>query len=180
MSSVVPIYQDKAWLEEQYETHQSIYKIAQDAGCHPRTIHSWLVRFNIPRTGREEYKHSKEIREKISQSLKGLPSPMLGKMHTKETRERMSKAKKGHKNSNWKGGKTEKIREFRRTKEYVAWVKAILERAGHKCEECGSEEKIEAHHKTSLYEDISKALDIDNGKALCSKCHKEKDWRKKK
>ena len=105
---------------------------------------------------------------------------MLGKRHTKETRERMSKAKKGHKNSNWKGGKTEKIRKFRRSKEYVAWVKAVLERAGYKCEECGSDQNVEAHHKISLNEDFSKALDTDNGKALCNKCHKEKDWRKKK
>jgi hypothetical protein len=172
------VYKNKQWLEETYAEYKSIYKVADLAGCSPRTIHNWLIKYGIPRVGNIERHQSLETREKIGMKSKG-KKPMLGKKHSKETKELMSKARKGEGNPNWKGGVTEKIRRFRRTKEYVSWVKAVLERAEYKCEECGSTENVEAHHIISLYTDFSKGLDLDNGQALCKKCHKKKDWRKK-
>lgn len=177
MGETMAIYQDEQWLRQTYEEYKSIYKVAESAGCSYRTIHKWMVHYGIQRTGNIDRCQSEETKRKISESSMGRKT-MLGKKHSEETRLAMSAKKKGIGNPNWKGGITEKIRKFRRTKEYVAWVREVLERAGGKCEECGGTESVEAHHKTSLYVDFSKALDLENGQALCKVCHKEKDWRK--
>ena len=171
-------YRDKQWLIEQYRATGSIYRIAELAGCHPRTIHSWMTKHNIPMTGMEGRKHSKEAKQKISMTVKSRPGGMTGKRHSCETKKAMSISREGEKNANWKGGKTSEIRRFRRSKEYITWRSSVLERAGNKCEECGATENIEAHHKISLHKDISKGLDIDNGQALCHKCHKKKEKNK--
>jgi hypothetical protein len=89
----------------------------------------------------------------------------------------MSLNRRGNKNRNWKGGVTSKIRQFRRTKEYVRWRTEVINRAGGICEDCGSDENIEAHHIISIHKDITKALDKNNGMALCNACHKTRDRR---
>lgn len=171
------VYQDERWLREQYAATGSIYKMAQMAGCHPRTVHMWMQRYNIPMHGMKGQKKDEEAVRRSVLARAGKPGPMTGKHHSEKTRRQMSESRRGPNNANWKGGITEKIRKFRRSKEYVAWVKAVLKRAGGRCEECGSTEEVEAHHKISLYLDFSKALDLENGEALCKKCHKKKDWR---
>lgn len=177
MAKTEPIYKDPLWLHEQYTATGSIYKMADLAGCHPRTIHTWMIKHGIPMHGMSGIHHTSEAKRKMALSLQNKPGPMTGHHHSEETRRKMSMSRCGAKNPNWKGGITEKIRKFRRSKEYMAWVKAVLDRAGGKCEECGSTQNVEAHHRVSLYLDFSKALDVSNGKALCKKCHSKKDWR---
>lgn len=172
-----PQYQNKEWLSERYLITGSIYKMADEAGCSPRTIHYWMKKHGIVMHSMSGMKRSEESIAKSVKGRIGKPGPMKGKKHSPETRQKMSEGRKGSQNGNWKGGITQKVRKFRRTKEYMAWVKAVLERAGGRCEECGSTENVEAHHKVSLYLDFSKALDLNNGKALCQKCHKKRDWR---
>lgn len=174
------LYRNPEWLRAKYEETGSIYRVAEAAGCSYRTIHKWMTKNGIPMHGMEGQKIPEESVRARAQKLRGRCGWMLGKKHSAEVRKKMSESHKGAKNANWKGGKTEKIRKFRRTKEYVAWSRAVIERAGGRCEECGSTERIEAHHKISLYTDFSKALDLENGQALCHECHKEKDWRKAK
>lgn len=65
------------------------------------------------------------------------------------------------------------VRKIRQSSEYKKWRNAVLKRAGNKCERCGSSEKIRAHHKISIYEDITLALEVENGEALCEMCHKK-------
>jgi len=171
----VEIYHDKEWLIEQYNKTKSIYKMANMAGCHPRTIHKWMCKHKIPMYGMKWLNHSEETKKKIgSRVLEVNPTRMNGKKHSARTRTKMSLSRRGSKNGNWKGGVTKEIRKFRRSKEYIAWRKAVIERSGGICEECHSDENIEAHHIISLHKDFSKALDIDNGMALCRSCHKKR------
>lgn len=172
-------YREKRWLLEQYEKTGSIYKMAQAAGCHPRTIHKWMVKNGIEMHGMKGQKRDEDTIRRAVMARAGKPGPMTGKHHSQQTRLEMSVSRAGSNNANWKGGITEKVRRFRRTKEYVAWVKAVLHRAGGKCEECGCEENLEAHHIISIHKDFSKALDVENVMALCKSCHAKKHRRKK-
>lgn len=58
----------------------------------------------------------------------------------------------------------------RNTFAYREWRKAVIARDG-RCMQCGSKDKLVAHHIKSfaLYPDLR--TDIDNGITLCEKCH---------
>ena len=150
-----PVYQDKAWLQSKYDEVRSIYAMAEIAGCHARTIHYWMRKYGIRMHGMTGEKKSEESIRKSVEARKGKPGSMTGKHHSDETKRRMSETRRGKDNPNWKGGITEKIRKFRRSKEYMAWVKAVYQKAGGKCEMCGAEDGLEAHHIVSLHQDFS-------------------------
>ncbi len=171
-------YKNYEWLKFQYERTKSMYSIAAMCGCSYRTIHVWLVKFGIERTGRDGYKHSEETKEKILKGRKG-KTPMLGKCHSTQTKLLMSQTRTGEGNSNWKGGTTVVIRKFRHSKEYQQWKKKVIEGASGYCQCCKKKLPLEAHHKISLKTDFSLALSIENGIALCHNCHLEADRRNK-
>lgn len=167
------IHQDKEWLVEQYQKTKSIYKMAEIAECHPRTVHKWMRKHRIPMSGMKGRNHDDETKKKISAGvLAAAPKSMSGKKHSAKTRKEMSLNRTGSKNSNWKGGKTNQIRKLRRTKEYIKWRDEVIKRAGGVCEDCGSKKDIEAHHIISVHKDITKIFDIENGAAVCKECHK--------
>jgi hypothetical protein len=56
--------------------------------------------------------------------------------------------------------------------EYKLWRKEVYHRDGFKCRECGSNNKIEAHHIIPLRIDFEKRFDINNGITLCKKHHR--------
>lgn len=173
-----PVHQNKEWLAAQYKATKSIYKMAETANCHPRTIHKWMTKCGIPMSGMRGNAHTEETKEKISKGvIAANPTGMTGRTHSEKTKQDMSLNRRGSKNGNWKGGVTSKIRQFRRTKEYVRWRTEVINRAGGICEDCGSDENIEAHHIISIHKDITKALDKNNGMALCNACHKTRDRR---
>jgi len=51
----------------------------------------------------------------------------------------------------------------------VTWGKAVKERDGYKCVQCGSEHDVEAHHIKPVYQGGQNVL--SNGETLCPKCH---------
>jgi len=68
-------YRDKDWLEDQYVNHErSTREIGKELNVSNKTIHNWLIKFNIKTRqqgkslGMKDKKHSKETKEKISQS----------------------------------------------------------------------------------------------------------------
>jgi len=81
----------------------------------------------------------------------------------------------GPENPNWKGGKTSEIKKLRTSDKYAEWREAVFERDGYACQDCGaSDEYLNAHHLVPISEDISKALDVDNGVTLCIDCHQKR------
>lgn len=70
---------------------------------------------------------------------------------------------------------------------YKNWKKSIFKKYGKICQVCGSDQKLEIHHKISMYsilknygvENIHEAFeceklwDIDNGIVLCHNCHEK-------
>jgi hypothetical protein len=71
---------------------------------------------------------------------------------------------KGEGGPGWKGGVTE------RTKEHKHWARLILER-DKCCVECGSLNKLQAHHINHFSQSIESRLDLSNGVTLCIDCH---------
>ena len=58
--------------------------------------------------------------------------------------------------------------------ENYQWRKAVLNRDGHRCQQCGATERLHAHHvkEWAKYPDLR--FDVDNGLTLCEDCHTEK------
>ena len=120
---------------------------------------------------------AKEVKEKIRKAH-------LGKVFTEEHRKNLSKSQTGmhvgEKNRNWKGGKTKSeywTVKFRRTREYKEWVKSIKERNDYICQKCevnGSNVQIHADHIKPITIFPELKLDLNNGQALCRRCHNEK------
>lgn len=51
------------------------------------------------------------------------------------------------------------------------WIKDILERDGYKCQQCGKDTGLVAHHIVEWKESIELRFDINNGITLCRSCH---------
>lgn len=75
---------------------------------------------------------------------------------------------------NWQGGITPLRVAIWQSKEYQNWRNSVFQRDNYKCVACGiNDHKLEADHikSFSLYPELR--FDIDNGRTLCKKCHKE-------
>lgn len=102
-----------------------------------------------------------------------------GKKHSEETRLRISLKKKGIKLSNEHRKKLSEShpkpsinRAGVRNKK---WRVDVKERDVYKCMNCGTNEKLHAHHIIPWKQDISKRFELDNGITLCASCHKKED-----
>lgn len=56
---------------------------------------------------------------------------------------------------------------------YRKWRETVLKRDGYKCTNCGSSKKLNVHHIKEWAKYPNLRYDIENGKTLCEKCHKE-------
>jgi transcription elongation factor Elf1 len=68
------------------------------------------------------------------------------------------------------------LEEYRRSVE-GQWSMAVRERDGHRCQHCGSNGKLHAHHikPRAMFPEL--ALELDNGLTLCEECHVEEHRR---
>lgn len=78
---------------------------------------------------------------------------------------------KGENSPRWEGGKTSENRKLRASAGFKEWRGNVFSRDGYKCKLCGASKDLHPHHIIHLSEDITKALDINNGVTLCSTCH---------
>src|SRR5215211_3929971 len=107
-------------------------------------------------------------------------SKALGRSLSQETRAKIIQTKrqkgtlpKGESHYKWKGG-----RPWERFKnpEYLAWRRAVLERDGYVCQQCGRQCKkyergLAAHHIKPYAEFPELRYEIANGLTLCRQCH---------
>lgn len=56
---------------------------------------------------------------------------------------------------------------------YKAWRRAVLEAAGHRCEDCGTERDLTADHIVPL-DAGGDPFDTSNGRCLCRPCNSRK------
>lgn len=169
---------EKEVLEKDYKELKSCRAVSEKYNCFPSAIYNWIRFYGIKTIPMKGRALPDDIRRKVSKSL--VRGAMKGKRHSEETKSKMSEKRRGSKNPNYKGGKTERMRKIRRTKDYIDWRNAVIERANGKCEMCGRKLSLEAHHIKSIHKDISGVYDLNNGKALCNDCHLVADGKEKR
>ncbi len=127
--------------------------------------------------------HSEETKRKISITKLGKPSPLKGKKIPQRS---------GEKHHNWRGGITSITTQIKLSSKYKEWRQQCLLRNNFTCQDCSQiGGDLEVHHIKSfkiLLEEVkiylpllnlydgamiySPLWNIDNGKTLCIKCHK--------
>lgn len=63
------------------------------------------------------------------------------------------------------------IDQKRRSAAYRKWRQQVIKRDDYTCQQCGSTQKLQAHHVKSWEDFPELRYDIDNGLTLCSDCH---------
>lgn len=168
-------YKDKEWLRQKYVVEKLSRKRIAELECvSPGAIYYWLIKFEIPRRkgGVEHWDdEGKEFRRRWNLEHKDY-SLQRGKKASQETRLLMSIRRRGEKNANWKGGLTTLTRGVRRSPEYYQWKKSVLERDNKTCQMCGSKDNVHAHHIIPISQRAEYIYDVNNGIALCEKCHR--------
>lgn len=123
-----------------------------------------IAKTKIGNTNMLGKKHSKESKDKMSNSKKGMKWPawvceqrsiirkgktsaMLGKNHSDETKIKMSENHKGSKHWNWQEGITPIKRLIRNSFLYKAWIKKCFEKDNYTCRKCKQYgEELHVHH----------------------------------
>jgi len=153
---IIELLTNREWLELEYvEKRKSTTAIAAEIGCSARSVALWLERHRI------------QARETGSE---------LGheRNSTDDVRQKMSAAKRGQfigpDNPNWRGGIQLKHPERNR---YPAkmWVKAVKDRDGWKCAQCGASDQLHAHHIKRWKDHPALRYEVSNGVTLCHTCH---------
>jgi hypothetical protein len=79
----------------------------------------------------------------------------------------------GEKNPNWNNDSSSQNQRDRTSKENRVWALAVLARDGYSCRRCGCIENLECHHILNFATHENLRFEVDNGVALCKKCHRE-------
>ncbi len=89
---------------------------------------------------------------------------------TKEINSKRAKTLLRELNPRWRGG-IAIDNDFRKTKEYSDWRRAVLKRDKRTCQCCGDTKDLEAHHLESYINNEALRASLDNGICLCQTCH---------
>ena len=162
-----------------YHTEETKRKIKE------HNVRYWL---GTERSGMSGHHHSEKSKEKISKSEKGKFVPLEirwkyalnaeKKVASLEERRWKSERWKGQSNPNWKGGLTPVNRLIRGSLQYRLWREAVFRRDNYTCQLCGRKGVyLEADHiqPFALYPELR--FDVNNGRTLCTKCHRKHGWR---
>lgn len=176
-------YKQKSWLTEKYvNENQSVRELADECDVSKATITHWMDKFDIDKRNKSEaaeiraerypntwgtenirdynwwesasQEEREEFREWLSEQRQGGDNPMSGIT--------------GPDNPRWKENKPDY-----RIYQSDAWRETrrkALEKANHKCEDCGETEQLIGHHVIPL-SDGGKPFDVENVCILCRSCH---------
>jgi hypothetical protein len=82
---------------------------------------------------------------------------------------------RGPDHPHWKGGATPEINQYRASREYKEWRKAVLTRDHLECQICGRSRnkgyRIVAHHIFCFVQYPNLRFEVNNGIILCVSCH---------
>ena len=121
------------------------------------------------------YKHSKEILQKISKSLKGRVSPRKGVILSNEQKNKMKFFEKGM--IPWNkglGNKTPLRKKIYFSEEYKFFRKSCFERDNFTCQVCKiSGGLLRVHHINNFADFPELRTIIDNGITICDTCHRK-------
>lgn len=147
------------------DERKSGIEIARELNTTRSVIYSRMREYTIERRSYSEF--NKGMRNSpATEFKKGHTITWIGTPKEKEIREKLSAAKRGSKNPMWQGGIQDRVDaiEFRKIR------KMVLERDGHRCQLCGSENKqLYVHHMIPYR--ISPHNEFNNLISLCSQCH---------
>lgn len=171
------------WLYEKYiDERLSFRKIMTFLNTNAnKTISSLLQYYDIPiRYGSEaiktQWENNEERREHLRNNCSHLHTDeSINKMkktkQTEEYRKKASESKMGDKNPAYKPDLDRDSDTKRSIAGTTKWKRDIREKYNHKCDKCGSSEKLNTHHLYNWSEHPDKRFDIENGVLLCEKCH---------
>jgi flavin-dependent thymidylate synthase len=159
----VALYKNKEWLESQKNKNLFVSEIAERAGCSYHTIRKWLNIHGLNYTPKER-------------GLLGGRSQLGRKRAVKNKRiftaaqiDKIKESRIGDKSHFWKGGITPARALIGR------WTtknsKHVHEKYGYKCQICGGQRNLHAHHIDPVWNNESKGFELDNLITLCQKCH---------
>ena len=149
-----------------------------------------LSAYRVKRCNKHRLPLSKEHKEKIGKSLKGIKRPKISEEHRKklseshkgkntykrneETRRKMSNSRKGKNVWNWKGGIETENKKIRKGIEFRLWREAVFARDSWICQKCKIKGgKLHPHHIQNFAQFLELRFAIDNGITFCQNCHQE-------
>ena len=165
----VKAYQDRDWLnmtkQVSIENKGGLSYIAEVAEVSTHTIRKWLRKHNLQFT-------KKEVASYTPIWNKGRYGYHLPK-HSMETINKLRKsARRGPDSNLWRGG----VNRSERLK-IADWCNAnrseFLKINNYECNRCGSNEKLELHHKLAVSEYPEMAYDKNNIEVVCNVCHRK-------
>lgn len=181
---------DKQYLIDEYITKKrTCNDIAVDVKKDPKTVWSWLKKYDIPTRPRGG--------ESSSGSFKKGFNLWIGRKHKDESKQKIRDARlrDGHvpylkngehwlrsvsleKHPNYKNGLSPERQSIYSSLEWIELVKKVWSRDNAICQNCGKHHNIETnrgnfhiHHIVS-FQVKEKRLDLDNLILLCKECHK--------
>lgn len=131
----------------------------------------------ITRKGLEKFAANHEVIEVDNlelreQALKAFTAALDGKIANLQVGERLMILYEFHiilPNGKIRGGSG----ADRNMPQYIEWRKSVFERDGYACQDCGSKDRINAHHIKTWSGHPELRFDVDNGKTVCFECHKK-------
>lgn len=127
------------------------------------------------------YRHTDEVRQKMSKNRGGEKNHFFGKVHSKKSIQKMSKAKLGKRPANYILDRilAKNKHALRQTPEWKNWRNNVFERDRYTCKECNKTGGyLEPHHIIPIRNDFAEKLfDTNNGITLCRPCHQKTIWK---
>lgn len=182
-------YRDSEWLREKYHGEElSSADIAEICDCEKSTILRWLKRHDIETRSKSEaakiraerHPHTTDAGAEALKEQGVNAWELWDEEEREEFREQLSEARTGEGNPMWNRTgedhpnweEDSPTHRFYQSKEWEETREEVLERDGHECQACTTEEDLHVHHIQPVSAGGPR-FETDNLVTLCVSCHKE-------